>query len=78
VVARSKIRYSVSDEILKLDSTFLSPTVKEFFLVSDGSSQPWYDVIVVGMGPAGASTAYELSHAGLSVLGLVKTHSPSI
>ena len=36
----------------------------------------WYDVIVVGMGPAGASTAYELSHAGLSVLGLEKHTHP--
>ncbi len=44
--------------------------------MSDGSSQPWYDVIVVGMGPAGASTAYELSHAGLSVLGLEKHTHP--
>jgi flavin-dependent dehydrogenase len=37
---------------------------------------PWYDVIVVGMGPAGASAAYELSHAGLSVLGLEKQTHP--
>jgi len=44
--------------------------------VSDGASQPWYDVIVVGMGPAGASAAYELSHAGLSVLGLEKHTHP--
>lgn len=29
---------------------------------------PQYDVIVVGMGPAGASTAYELGRMGMSVL----------
>lgn len=34
-----------------------------------------YDVIVVGMGPAGATTAAELARAGFSVLGLEwKTH----
>lgn len=36
----------------------------------------WYDVIVVGMGPAGASTAYALSQAGVSVLGLEKQTHP--
>lgn len=36
----------------------------------------WYDVIVVGMGPAGSSTAYELSQAGFSVLGLEKHTHP--
>lgn len=36
----------------------------------------WYDVIVVGMGPAGASAAYELSQAGLSVLCLEKQTHP--
>jgi len=35
-----------------------------------------YDVIVVGMGPAGASAAYELSRAGLSVLGFDKQSHP--
>ncbi len=35
-----------------------------------------YDVIVVGMGPAGASAAYKLSRAGLSVLGLEKQTHP--
>ena len=35
-----------------------------------------YDVIVVGMGPAGAAAAYELSQAGLSVLGLEKSTHP--
>jgi flavin-dependent dehydrogenase len=31
-----------------------------------------YDVIVVGMGPAGASAAFELSQRGLSVLAFDK------
>lgn len=44
--------------------------------MSDRSSPSWYDVIVVGMGPAGASTAHELSRAGLSVLGLEKQTHP--
>jgi len=44
--------------------------------MSGSSKQPWYDVIVVGMGPAGASTAYELSQAGFSVLGLEKQTHP--
>ena len=35
-----------------------------------------YDVLVVGMGPAGATAAYELSRAGLSVLGLDKQRHP--
>ena len=35
-----------------------------------------YDVLVVGMGPAGATAAYELSRAGLSVLGLEKQRHP--
>jgi len=35
-----------------------------------------YDVIVVGMGPAGATAAYELSRAGLSVLALEKDFHP--
>lgn len=35
-----------------------------------------YDVVVVGMGPAGATAAYELSRAGLSVLGLEKHSHP--
>jgi len=35
-----------------------------------------YDVIVVGMGPAGAAAAYELSRAGLSVLGFDKQSHP--
>ncbi len=39
-------------------------------------SQSYYDVIIVGMGPAGASAAYELSQAGLSVLGLEKQTHP--
>ena len=35
-----------------------------------------YDVIVVGMGPAGASAAYELSKCGLSVLAFDKQAHP--
>ena len=35
-----------------------------------------YDVLVVGMGPAGATAAYQLSKAGLSVLGLDKATHP--
>ncbi|MBI4401383.1 MAG: geranylgeranyl reductase family protein [Nitrospirae bacterium] len=35
-----------------------------------------YDVLVVGMGPAGATAAYELSRAGMSVLGLEKQSHP--
>ncbi len=35
-----------------------------------------YDVIVVGMGPAGASAAYELSQSGLSVLAFDKQAHP--
>jgi geranylgeranyl reductase family protein len=35
-----------------------------------------YDVIVVGMGPAGASTAYELGKSGISVLALEKQVHP--
>lgn len=35
-----------------------------------------YDVLVVGMGPAGATAAYELSRAGLSVLGLERQKHP--
>ncbi|RPH78082.1 MAG: geranylgeranyl reductase family protein [Nitrospiraceae bacterium] len=35
-----------------------------------------YDALVVGMGPAGATTAYQLSRAGLSVLGLDKATHP--
>ena len=35
-----------------------------------------YDVIVVGMGPAGATAAYELSRSGFSVLGLEKQTHP--
>lgn len=35
-----------------------------------------YDVIVVGMGPAGAAAACKLSQAGLSVLGLEKDAHP--
>ena len=35
-----------------------------------------YDVVVVGMGPAGATAAYELSRAGLSVLALDKQRHP--
>jgi len=34
------------------------------------------DVIVVGMGPAGATAAYELSRAGVSVIGLEKETHP--
>ena len=34
------------------------------------------DVLVVGMGPAGATTAYELSRVGLSVIGLEKQFHP--
>ncbi len=40
------------------------------------SASQTYDVIIVGMGPAGASAAYELSRAGLSVLGLEKQTHP--
>ncbi len=35
-----------------------------------------YDVIIVGMGPAGASAAYELSQSGLSVLAFDKQAHP--
>lgn len=35
-----------------------------------------YDVLVVGLGPAGATAAYELSRAGMSVLGLEKQSHP--
>jgi geranylgeranyl reductase family protein len=35
-----------------------------------------YDTLVVGMGPAGATAAYQLSKAGLSVLGLDKATHP--
>ncbi|MCA9456839.1 MAG: FAD-dependent monooxygenase, partial [Nitrospira sp.] len=35
-----------------------------------------YDVIVVGMGPAGASTAYELSRLGMSVVAFDKQVHP--
>ena len=35
-----------------------------------------YDGLVVGMGPAGATAAYQLSKAGLSVLGLDKATHP--
>ncbi|MGH7259019.1 MAG: FAD-dependent oxidoreductase, partial [Nitrospiraceae bacterium] len=35
-----------------------------------------YDVVVVGMGPAGAAAAYDLSRAGLSVLALDKQRHP--
>ena len=35
-----------------------------------------YDTLVVGMGPAGATAAYQLSKAGLSVLGLDKVTHP--
>ena len=35
-----------------------------------------YDAVVVGMGPAGATVAYQLSRAGLSVLGLDKATHP--
>lgn len=39
-------------------------------------STPQFDVIVVGMGPAGSMAAYELSRAGLSVLGIEKQRHP--
>lgn len=39
-------------------------------------STPKYDVIVVGMGPGGASAAYELSQRGLSVLAFDKQAHP--
>ena len=35
-----------------------------------------YDAVVVGMGPAGATAAYQLSRSGLSVLGLDKAMHP--
>lgn len=41
--------------------------------VPDGKS---YDVLIVGMGPAGATAAYELSRAGMSVLALDKQAHP--
>ena len=39
-------------------------------------SENTYDVIIVGMGPAGASAAYELSQCGLSVLAFDKQAHP--
>jgi geranylgeranyl reductase family protein len=39
-------------------------------------SSKYYDVIIIGMGPAGAAAAYELSQAGVSVLGLEKYTHP--
>ena len=35
-----------------------------------------YDVLIVGMAPAGATAAYELSRAGMAVLGLDKQAHP--
>lgn len=35
-----------------------------------------YDVLIVGMGPAGATAAYELSRAGMTVLGIEKQSHP--
>ena len=35
-----------------------------------------YDAVVVGMGPAGATAAYQLSRAGLSVLAIEKETHP--
>ena len=35
-----------------------------------------YDAIVVGLGPAGATAAYEMSRAGLSVLAIEKQTHP--
>jgi flavin-dependent dehydrogenase len=35
-----------------------------------------YDAIVIGTGPAGATAAYELSRAGLSVLAIEKHTHP--
>ncbi|MEW6544460.1 MAG: geranylgeranyl reductase family protein [Nitrospirota bacterium] len=35
-----------------------------------------YDVLIVGMGPAGATAAYELSRAGMAVLGIEKQAHP--
>ncbi|MGH7166538.1 MAG: FAD-dependent monooxygenase, partial [Nitrospiraceae bacterium] len=35
-----------------------------------------YDVVVVGLGPAGSTAAYQLGRAGLSVLGLEKHRHP--
>ena len=45
-------------------------------MIKAGSTSKQYDVIVVGMGPAGATAARELSQAGLSVLGLEKQSHP--
>lgn len=44
-------------------------------MLASPDSQP-YDVLVVGMGPAGSTAAYELSRAGLSVLALDKQAHP--
>ncbi|MFQ5804302.1 MAG: FAD-dependent oxidoreductase, partial [Candidatus Methylomirabilales bacterium] len=35
-----------------------------------------YDVIVIGLGPAGAAAAHDLGQAGLRILALEKTRHP--
>lgn len=44
--------------------------------MADGQGHTTYDVIVVGMGPAGATAAAALSRGGLAVLGLDKESHP--
>lgn len=44
--------------------------------MKNSATPHWFDVVVVGMGPAGATTAHALSQSGFSVLGLEKQRHP--